>query len=139
MKTKVTQYQLPTVKKERKGPDYIKVNNYIFGCISTIDYDTDAEKPEDLLQFLYDTFYSEKMTNRTRENQCNMFADWCAGLPTCFDVEYRNHRIIELAVLWDSIPQDNTESQREKILNNWFNFIAVNTFKLFRKYKIVMK
>ena len=116
------------------------VNQYIMDCIDSDGYElkvqpqTDKEK----LQFLYNTFWSEKLQyNREYyKSEHAAFMDWIQGLPSSFNVDYEYYRIIELAMLWGSLPHDATEKQTDKICENWFNFIASKTFQLFRKNKI---
>ena len=126
--------------KDRKQFNQV-VRQYIIDCIDSENYDvvttTDAEK----LTFLYQTFKSEggnpEQLRYYKGNEYKTFENWLQGLPSSFNVDFENYRIIEIAKQWESIPQDATDRQEDKILENWFNFITVNTFKLFRKYKIV--
>ena len=60
--------------------------------------------------------------------------DWLQGL--AINVEYRNHAILELAREWGSIPPDATERQEEKLLNNYWRFMAVKTLQVFNGYGI---
>ena len=60
--------------------------------------------------------------------------NWIMGLPTCLNIDFENYKILELAKLWGSIPENATEKQEDKILANWWNFIAVKFFQLVRKY-----
>jgi hypothetical protein len=62
-------------------------------------------------------------------------AEYYSGLPSICNIEYRHFAILELAVKWGSIPEDATEKEEDKILENWFLFIANKTLQLFRKYK----
>jgi len=126
--------------KDRKQFNQV-VRQYIIDCIDSENYDvvttTDAEK----LTFLYQTFKSEggspEKLRYYKGNEYKTFENWIQGLPSSFNVDFENYRIIEIAKQWESIPQAATDRQEDKILESWFNFITVNTFKLFRKYKIV--
>lgn len=115
------------------------VRQYILDCIDSSGYDitttTDAEK----LQFLADTFNSEyvfKDNLKYYGSYQNMFANWLMGLPSSFNIEFRNHYIIEIAKKWNSIPENATEKQEDKIIENWFLFIASHTEQLCRKHKV---
>ena len=114
------------------------VKAYILDAIDNSGYDdakelkTDAEK----LQFLMDTFKSEYGWSIERKGQYKAFEEWIQGLPSSFNIDFENYRILELAKAWNSIPSDATERQEYKILANWFNFITIKTFQLFRKHKI---
>lgn len=56
-------------------------------------------------------------------------ADYLAGLP--LSIAYTNNDILQLAVEWGSIPEDFTDKQAEKIINNYFNFMAAKLLQLF--------
>jgi len=119
--------------------------NYILNCINTDDYDgynydhTFNDKPETIkqkLQFLFDTFNSEYGYNIKSYGMQNAFKNWVQGLPSCFSIDYTYYNIINIAIAWGSIDSNATESQKDKIINNWFQYITNNTFQLFRKYRI---
>lgn len=111
---------------------------YILNAIDAEGYDlqklpeTDTEK----LQFLADTFKSEYGWMIERVGGQNAMREWIMGLPSSFNIDFENYRIIELAKEWNSIPANATEREEDKILNNWFNLIAAKTFQLFRKHNI---
>lgn len=96
----------------------------------------DATDTEGNLQFLFDTFKSEYGWAIPKMGMVNAYREWLQGAPSTAGIDFYNHKILELAVLWGSIPASHTESQANKILSNWFNLIAVKTFQLFKKYKI---
>jgi hypothetical protein len=113
---------------------------YILECIDSQGYEIKTETDEEKLNFLYNTFISEYWYKENQVyyhgNIITAFASWLQGLPSSFNIDYENYRIIEIAKEWGSIPQDANDKQEDKILDNWFNFIAVNTFQLFKKHKI---
>ena len=61
-------------------------------------------------------------------NMQKSFADWLSGLP--LDVDFENYRIIELAKEWGALPENSTERQEDKIIANWFRFIACRFLQL---------
>jgi len=77
--------------------------------------------------------------NNQKTRKLELFIDWCRGLPSCFNIEFENYKILELAVNTGGLKPDYTEKEADKILNNYFNFIACKTFQLFNKYDIVLK
>ena len=117
-----------------------KVFPYILDCIDSEPYEVKTETEKEKLEFLYNTFISESWHEYNQKyykgNIVNGFAGWIAGLPSIFNIDFTNFNVLQLAVLWGSVPEDACEKQEEKILNNWFNFIACKTFQLFKKYKI---
>jgi hypothetical protein len=126
------------------------VKEYIINCIDSDGYDIPLdlmreahalnipfeEYTKGKLQFLYDTFIIEYGWSIPAHGEVGAFREWTQGLPSCFNIEFTNHGILVLAETWGSIPANATERQKDKILENWFNFIAVKTFQLFKKYKI---
>lgn len=114
---------------------------YIMAAIDFSGHDlikqpkTDAEK----LQFVADCFHDEYCNAynlKTYGSYQNVFANWLMGLPSVINIDFENYRIIEIAKEWGSIPQDANDKQEDKILDNWFNFIACKVFKLMRKNKV---
>ena len=109
---------------------------YILDCIESEDHN--LETPEQKLQYLYDEFkrvavYPHNL-QKFNSNYTAMMADYLQGLP--FHFEFENYKILRLAKRWGSIPENATEAQEDKILENYWNFLANNIFKLIRKYKI---
>jgi hypothetical protein len=110
---------------------------YILDCIDSEPYDVKTTTEQEKLQFLYDTFQHEMKWNIDRIGQYKAFSEWCQGLPTVFNIEFENYKILELAKTWGTLPKNATEKQEDGILENYWNLITVTTFQLFRKYHIV--
>lgn len=115
------------------------VYDYLLSCIDGEGYGisltTDAEK----LQFLADTFKKEYCYPENFKyygSLVNVLKNWLMGLPSCYNVDFENYKILELAKSWGSLPIDATEKQEDKILNNWFNWMANKTIQLAKKHKI---
>ena len=117
--------------------DY-KVKRYIVSCIDGSGYEVDTDRMDEKgkLQFLYNTFKTEYGWNIQRVGEYKAVTEWLQGLPTCFGIDFENYHILHLAYNWGSIKETDTESRKDKILSNWFNFIMVKTYQLFKKYKI---
>ena len=129
------------MKRKTQNLNVTFVNPYILECIESEGYGVVTNSDEEKLRFLYNTFISEYWykENQTyyHNNIIVAFSSWCQGLPSSFNIEFENYKIIELAKKWGSLPLDATEKQEDKILENYWNFIAVKTFQLFRKYNII--
>ena len=140
----VNQYikAMRTIKELTKRQKFnLTVRYYIIGCIDSEAYEVETTTEAEKLQFVYNTFLSEFWKHQEqyfKGNKYKAFESWIQGLPSVFNIDFENYRIIELAKAWGSIPQDVDDRQEDKILNNWFNFITVKTFQLFRKYKIAL-
>lgn len=114
-------------------------NEYLLKAISTEDYNLKIEPVtnKERLQFLYNTFKAEFGHEIKQYGQYKAFNDWIQGLPTAFKILFRNNEIIEYTETLYKCKL--TEKEKEKILNNWFNFVTTKTFKLFEKYNINFK
>lgn len=121
-----------------------KVQEYILNCISAEGYEDALGCQLELgdttsqLEFLYNTFISEYGWAVERYGStAKAFEQWIMGLPTCFGIEFTNHDILVLAESWGVIDETSTEAYKDKIIANYFNFITVKTFQMFRKHKII--
>ena len=109
------------------------VFNYILGCIE--HEGTNEEKLKEVLNAFNSEFNFEQ-NKRRYPNLQNRFAEWLQGAQSSFEVEYWNEGIIKLAKEWQSIPQDATEKQEQKILDNYYNFMACKFFQLCTQHKV---
>lgn len=118
------------------------VNAYILDAINTEDYNYEGLNTDKArLQFLADTFKGEYCypENLRRYGSCQeCLRQWIMGLPTSFNIDYENYRIIELAKQWGSLKQDCDDRAEDKVLNNWFNLIAAKTLQLMAKHGIYL-
>ncbi|MEO7044303.1 MAG: hypothetical protein ABI091_03290, partial [Ferruginibacter sp.] len=95
---------------------------------------------EDKLNFLAVTFKNEYLfpANLKRYgSHLEVFKQWIQGLPSSFSIVSYNYEIIDLAKEWGSLPQNATDSEENKIIANYFHFIASKTFQLMKKYKVL--
>lgn len=117
-----------------------KAYAYILDRICTDDYNTDIDTSTDKgkLEFLYNTFQGEYGWNVKRIGMVNAFREWLMGLPGAIRIEWTNYDILQLAKSWGCIPENATDKEEQKILDNYWNLIAVKSFQLFRKYKIAL-
>ena len=106
--------------------------NYILNSIDGDGYGVQLETDKQKIDFVYDTFKSEYAQHHGNNGQM-AFADYLAGLPSCINIEFRNYYILEMAKQWGSIPENATEKQEDKIISNWFAYIATNFFQLKNK------
>lgn len=118
-----------------------KVFNYILNAIDGEDFGKEFTSDADKLRFLFDTFKSEycykQNLQRYGGSYQETFRQWIMGLPSCFNIAFSYCDIIAIAKEWGSIPQNATDKQEQKIINNWFNLIASKTFQLMKRAKIL--
>ena len=112
------------------------VYQYMLDAIDGEGYDKTLITTEDKLQFVLDTFRKEYGWAIARYGQSKAFTEWLSGLPSSFNIDYTNYDILRLAREWDSLPDESTENQEQKILSNWFNFIMVKFFQMCKRYNI---
>lgn len=134
-----TAQKVPKVMSPRTEVN-LKYENYILDSISADGYDVPEPKtPKEKLQFLYDRFISEYWDNNQsvqRMGKQNAFKEWIQGLPSSFNIEFSNYNILQLAKRMGSLPQNATEKQEDRVLENYWNFMANKTFQAFRKYDV---
>ena len=116
------------------------IDQYIIGCVDSNAYDVETTTDAEKLSFLYKTFRTEKNGELKRINpytnslnELSIFTDWLQGLPTIFTIEFENYKILRLAKTWGSLPEKPTEKQEDKILENYWGFMAYRTMKLIIK------
>jgi hypothetical protein len=111
---------------------------YILDAIDSEGYEIRTETEAEKIAFLADTFQKEYGFAIKRYGAQKALAEWIMGLPSAFNIDFENYKILQIAVEWGSLPKDYTEKQADKILANWFNFISAKTLQLFRKHKITI-
>lgn len=121
-----------------------KVYPYILNAIDSTNYGIEKKTDIEKLQFVADTFKSEYLNEynlRRYGSIQNVLANWFTGLPSSINIDFENYRIIEIAKEWGwgSLPENSTDAQENKILENWFNLIAFKTIQLMGKNGIHIK
>lgn len=112
------------------------LNEYIIDSIQPDGYNVNPKTVKDKLQFLADTFNSEYGHMIKRVGYQNAFKEWISGAPSSFAIDHEYYEIIKLAKKMGSIPNNATSKQEDKIILNYYNFMAAKTLMLMRKYKI---
>ena len=112
-----------------------KAKEYVINCIDLVPYDLSTGSAEGDIIALYSIFlreYSHEIAIR-QGNEVKAFASWCQGLPSCFNIVFSNYDIIQLGRCWGSLSDSSTEAQEDRILNNYWNFIANKFFQLLHR------
>ena len=107
--------------------------------LEAIDPDYNEADPDDiqsLIDGLKKSFYAEYGWNVEQQGEQRALAEWLQGLPSAISIEYQYYAILELAKDWGSIPEDATEKQEQKIIDNYYNFMANKIGQLFRGYHV---
>ncbi|HPS30200.1 MAG TPA: hypothetical protein PLZ43_08090 [bacterium] len=120
-----------TVENRSTFDDIVK--SYIVSCIDSSDRDLEKEPetPFSKVQFLKTCFESEYGHEIKRSGHLKAMINWLQGLPSCLNIEFANYRILELAKSWGSLPENPTENEEDRILDNYWNLMANKTLQLF--------
>ena len=99
---------------------------YILECISTeFNWDDLIEKDlseDDLINYLFDRFYSECGWAIPREGKRSAMTGWLQGLAIAIPYTYSD--VIELAVEMGSIDENPSEELEDRVIENYFSFMA---------------
>ena len=99
---------------------------YILECISTeFNWDDLIEKDlsdDDLINYLFDRFYSECGWAIPREGKRSAMTGWLQGLAIAIPYTYSD--VIELAVEMGSIDENPSEELEDRVIDNYFSFMA---------------
>lgn len=118
------------------GSKYSKLaQNLIIDNIDSSGYGKNLKTEIEKVKFLKETFLSEYGWAVSRMGMQNAVESWLRGLPSSLTLPFYNDEIIRLAKQWGSLPQNATEKQEDKILNNYWRLMAANVVKLFNKVK----
>ena len=116
--------------------------NYLIECIDLSGYDWPAyngalsnfvTEREYKIAALNEIFGSEYGWRVDQVGKQGAIMDWLQGLPSSIGIEYANYNIIQLAKKWGSLPADATEREEDKILENYWNFMAAKLCQLFNE------
>jgi hypothetical protein len=115
------------------------VKLYLLSCIDNegfedCEYYREFKTNQDKIDFLKGRFYSEHGFLVERIGQQKAVHEWLSGL--AIDIVFYNHEIIELAIEWGSLTENSTEYQKDKILDNYWNFMAAKLCQLFNGYRL---
>ena len=112
------------------------INNYILNAIDGEGYERTPETEQQKLLFLATTFKSEYcFPNNFRNGRTvqTVLAEWISGLPSCFNIDFSYSDILRVTKSFGNLPEQMTEKEENKILENWFPFIASKTLQLMNK------
>ncbi len=116
----------------------IAVKNYLISCIDNSGHsDKELKTNIEKINFVKECFYGEYGWHVDQGNSVvSSISEWLQGLPSSINIEFYNHKIIELALKWGSLPEGYSEKQADKILGNYFNLLANKLHQLFTGYHL---
>ena len=97
---------------------------YILSTIETDNEDKPLKTDQDKIQYIFDRFYSEYYCYNMplRVGKFKAMSDWLSGL--ALPIEYYNYKIVKLAKNMGSLDTDSNYKAEQKIINNYFDFMA---------------
>lgn len=118
--------------------------NYILQAIKSTgdimtEYGEDCKNDADRILFVLNDFVrvANHPYNKIKfPNVQARIADWFTGLPGVIDIEFRNYGILQLCKAWGVLNENATKKEEDKILGNWFSFMANQLLKVAKFYKI---
>lgn len=115
---------------------------FIIDSIVMDDPDQDYSN-EEKLQFLFQMFESEKSWFLKPENMRRLntryqqvLIDWLQGPPSHLKIPFRYCEQLELAKKYGSLPENPTEKQEGKIIENYYPFMSNLILQLGKQYKL---
>ena len=115
-----------------KSSDLTKtVRAYVCECvINNNDSEIELKTEKDCARYIKEKFAGEYQWRVAQAGPQTAMIDWLQGLS--LPIDFENFRILQLAVKWGSIPENATESQEDKILEKYWQFMAVKILSMIR-------
>ena len=88
------------------------------------------------VQNFFKVFNDEYGYEIKKQGEYNALAEYMQNQPSSISLPCYYHEQIELAKEFGSIPQDATEKQEQKIIDNFYNFFTTYLLQLKRTMKI---
>ena len=100
-------------------------NNYLLESLDFDGYDLPKAKTnKDLINLFFGVFNSEMGYDISRIGEYKALVEYLSGLPSCINIDFNNHSIIERAKKYGSLTDSASESDEDKLLNNYWHFMA---------------
>lgn len=120
-----------------KGAERNKlIYKYVIDAIDGSGYDEDPKTDAEKIKFLWKTFISEYGWAVKQMGPQRAFCEWLQGLPSSFNVDYENYRIIEIGKEWGILAADASESKEDKFIETWWARVYMGVRAAARKNKV---
>lgn len=99
--------------------------NYVNYILNTIDEDIDGKplhKDQDKINYIFSRFYAEYGWLIEQKGKLAALTEWLSGL--ALNIDYTYYDIIQLAIKMGSIEENPNEELENKVIDNYFNFMA---------------
>ena len=113
------------------------MDNYLFDALNNVNEPlSDHTGVAQYSKNYFDSIDSKDKSYMAKNNIQVRLAHFLSGLP--FDIDFYNSDILKLAYAWGQINTSSSareiEKREEKILNNWWNFIAYQVLKYWERH-----
>jgi hypothetical protein len=115
---------------------FTQENAFILEAIDASGYNQNPLTDREKLQFLLDTFMAEYGWHVKQVGQFKALQNWLMGLPSAINIPFQNYDILQIAKTWGSLPENATEKQEDKLLANYWAFMAMRIISLWKKHNI---
>ena len=95
---------------------------YILNCVQLDNEEKELKTDQEKINYIFDRFNSEYGWNIDRVGKFKAMSEWLSGL--ALPIEYYNYKIVKLAKDMGSLDTDSTYKTEQKIINNYFDFMA---------------
>jgi hypothetical protein len=107
-------------------------NQYLLDSIDFSGYELEIKLKtnQQLINQLFKTFEKEGGWQVDRIGFAPALTEWLSGLPSCINIDFANYDILERAKKYGSLAPGATEKDQDKLLSNYWDFMANKLIKL---------
>ena len=107
------------------------VKLYILNSVSD---QAESNEMMQIIKYIDGRFNAEYEWLIQKVGKVNAMNEWLQGL--ALNIDYENYEILLLAVKWGSLSENHTEKQADKILSNYWHFMANKVLQLINNYRL---
>jgi len=116
------EWNIKPIKKVHHTEYKKNYKKYILSTVETGLNDEPLKTDDEKIKYIFDRFYSEYGFMIKRVGKYKAMSEWLSGL--ALDIEYYNYKIVKLAKDMGSLDTNSTYKAEQKIINNYFDFMA---------------
>ena len=111
------------------------IQTYLINAIDSDGYENQPTTDKAKVSFLVDCYnseYNHAYNVKMYPNEQNRFANWLSGLPSVLNIPFYPSSILELSKELQEV-ETYDQKTKDKICDNYFNFMAYHILKLNQK------
>ena len=113
-----------------------KVKLFILNSLDFSGYDIDPQTTEEKIRTLEQVFMAEYGWQVPRLGRAVAIREWLLGLPSVISIPFTYYDIEQLLRSFGAIDATKTPRQVEKLVDNYWQYVAVKIDQLFNGYAI---